>query len=88
MWQVNTKVIDAQKHIIKVTVTQTDATTGAIYKHSYTGKIHSGAQRDQIRDQIKADYLKSLEKQEQADELLAGFGPTLTNALNDWEETL
>lgn len=88
MWQVNIEVLNISQQRVHVVVIRTDTITGAVYTAKYTGIIETPTQRSHILDQIKNDYLEYLERQEQADTVIAGLEATATNALNDWEETL
>jgi hypothetical protein len=88
MWQVNIDVLNIAQKLARVTAIRTPIQDEAEYQYSCTAILNTASQRSAVLDQIKLNYLTYLERQDQADVVVAGLEDTAANALNDWEENL
>ncbi len=88
MWQVKIDVLSIQAKVARITATREPEMDEARYVYHCTAIIDTAAQRSAVLQQIKDNYLEYLERQDQADGVIAGLQDTAENALNTWEETL
>ena len=88
MWTVNITVLDILKKLARIIAIRTPIAGEKEYIYSCTAILETPAQRSTVLNQIKNNYLEYLERQEQADTVIAGLEDTASNALNAWEETL
>ena len=88
MWQVAIDVLNIPQKLARVTAIRTDTVTEEVYSYSCTAILDTPAQRSAVLNQIKSNYLEYLDRQDQADTVIAGLEDTAVNALNAWEDTL
>lgn len=88
MWQINIHVINILAKYARVRAIRTPINGEAEYQYSCTAILDTAAQRTAVLNQIKMNYLKYLEKQDQADSIIAGLEDTAANDLNAWEGTI
>lgn len=88
MWQVLIKVINIPAKVARITAIREPEMDEPRYVYHCTAIIDTAAQRTAVLQQIKDNYLEYLERQDQADGVIAGLIDTAENALNQWEETL
>ena len=88
MWQVKIKVLNIAQSLAEITAIREPENGEDRYIYSCTAILDTPAQRTAVLQQIKDNYLEYIERQFQAEGVIAGLEDTASNALNAWEETL
>ena len=88
MWTVNIDVLNIMQKLARVTAIRIPILEEEEYIYSCTAILDTPAQRTAVLEQIKLNYLAYLERQDQANTVIAGLEATASNALNAWEITL
>lgn len=88
MWEVFIEVINVVKKLVNIRVVRTDPVTGEKWNYSCTTVLNTPAQRSEVLQLIKDNYLEYMDREGQIRLILSGMEDTATNSLNTWEATL